>query len=237
MARILEFEYPTLGTFAQALTIAEEALKREGAIPVGDALRKIGLKPTEDKISGSYYHKLDELCTFGLFKRESGILRVLPVATRACHPTDSAIANQGRAEAIRNNLPVVARLYDAWHGEIPEETAFPAKLEKNMAISWPEARKHTRKLRNLLTETFPYLFPYTGPKLVESEPVDKGELVVPLKQQPEAVSDVAVRPYGEVRTTVGSIVIRNVRQLKLARDLLDELEQQFSEREQEDQIG
>ena len=225
MAKIAEFDYPTHGTFSQALAIAEEALKREGVIPVLDALKKIGLKPTEAKISGSYYYKLEELSWFGLFKRQSGVLRVEPIATQACHPSDSAVANKGKAEALRNNLPLVARLYDAWHGEIPEENAFPAKLEKSLAISWTDARKHTKTLRKLLNETFPYLLPYTG---LESKPVDRGDMLIPIAQKPEAETELVVRPFGEIRSTAGSMAIRNARQLKLARAILDELEQQFT---------
>lgn len=228
MDKIGEFEYPTLGTFDEAIRIAEEALiKHEGVIPVAEALRKIGLNPSlPGNISGSYYHKLDDLTSFGLFKRESGALRTLPLADKACHPHDSAIASQAKGEAIRGNLPLVAKLYDAWLGELPEESAFPAKLEKTLGISWQDARKHTKRLRRLLIETFPYLSPYAGPEVVDAGPSD-GEVALPIKQQLPTSSETVLRPYGEVRTTIGSVVIRNKRQLKLARDLLEELERQF----------
>jgi hypothetical protein len=225
--KIGEFAYPTLGTFEEALLIAEDALlKHDGVIPVLEALRKINLRPSSPtNISGSYYHKLDDLTYFGLFKRESGVLRTLPIAEKACHPHDSAIASQAKGEAIRSSLPLVARLYDEWHGELPEESAFPAKLEKTLSVSWQEARKHTKKLRKLLMETFPCLSPYAGPAPLAAE-----TFVVqsPVKEETTMSSEKVVRPYGEVRTTIGSVVIRNTRQLKLARDILDELERQFN---------
>jgi hypothetical protein len=236
--KIAEFEYPTLGTFDEAMKIAQEALlKHDGVIPVVEALRKIDLKPSSPaNISGSYYHKLDDLTYFGLFRRESGVLRTLPIAEKACHPHDSAAASQGKGEAIRNNLPLVNKLYDAWQGELPEESALPAKLEKTLGVSWQEARKHSKKLRKLLLDTFPYLSPYAGPELVETNPAGDAEVMIPIKQQASSLTEPVVRPYGEVRTTIGSIVIRNQRQLKLARDLLDELERQFeSENKLEEQ--
>ena len=38
---------------------------------------------------------------------------------------------------------------------------------------------------------------------------------------------VQVKPYGEVRTTIGTILVRKPSQLKLARELLDQLEEEF----------
>jgi hypothetical protein len=40
--------------------------------------------------------------------------------------------------------------------------------------------------------------------------------------------EITIRPFGEIKSTAGSMAIRNVRQLKLARAILDELEEQFA---------
>lgn len=154
-----EFNYPNLGTFKDALDIAQEAIdKYGGIIPNDKAAEKLGYHIKDPKkISGPIYQRLGDLAMFGLFEKIRGGYKTLDLAVKALDPYDSANATQGKAEAIRR-IPIIERAFTTWKGEIPQETAFPAKLERLVeGISWKEAQNHAESLRNLFIEAFPYL--------------------------------------------------------------------------------
>lgn len=154
-----EFNYPNLGTFKDALDIAQEAIdKYGGIIPNDKAAEKLGYKiKNPKKISGPIYQRLGDLAMFGFFEKIRGGYKTTDLAVKALDPYDSANANQGKAEAIRR-IPIIERAFTTWEGEIPQETAFPAKLERLIeGISWKEAQNQSESLRNLFIEVFPYL--------------------------------------------------------------------------------
>jgi hypothetical protein len=159
LKEIGNFKYPNLGGFKDALEIAQEAIdKYAGVIPNHRAAEKLGYKikdPT--KISGPIYKRLADLATFGFFEKIKGGYRTTALAEKALDPYDSAKATEGKAEAIRT-IPIIERAFTEWSGEIPSETAFPAKLQRLIeGISWKEAQNHTESLRKLFNEVFPYL--------------------------------------------------------------------------------
>jgi hypothetical protein len=172
---ISEFQYPNLGTFKDALDVAREAIdKYGGTIPNDKAAEKLGYKIKDPKkISGPIYQRLGDLAMFGLFEKIRGGYKTTELAVKALDPYDSASSDEGKAEAIRR-IPIIERAFTTWEGEIPQETAFPAKLEHLIeGISWKEAQNHAETLRNLFIEVFPYLTMTPEPK--SSRP-DRAEL-------------------------------------------------------------
>jgi len=110
-----------------------------------------------DAISGYIFRKFDDVCAYGLMKRQRGFVKVTDVAIQATDPYDAPKAREGKAKAI-NQIPIVREAFTQWHGEIPQETAFPSKLKDLIpGVSWQEVQKHSEGLRRLFTEVFPYL--------------------------------------------------------------------------------
>jgi hypothetical protein len=158
MLTIGKYTYPDQVTFAEALNIAQLAVSKfEGKMSNKDVAEALGYKIKDAAaISGYIFRKFDDLCAFGLMKRQRGFVKVAEIAAEALDPYDTRKAQDGKAKAIRQ-MPIVYDAFTQWNGEIPSETAFPAKLTEFKDISWQEAQKHAEKLRKLFIELFPYL--------------------------------------------------------------------------------
>lgn len=158
MQEIGKFTYPDRGTFKDALAVAQTALEDYGgAMPNKETAERLGYTIKDHaSISGFIYKRFDDFCMFGLTRRERGIVRTTELAVKALDPTDTARADAGKAEAIRK-VRLIGKAYDEWNGEIPSETAFPAKIGQTASVSWIEAKKQAESLRKLFIETFPYL--------------------------------------------------------------------------------
>jgi len=208
--------------------LAEEAIKKyAGIMPNMDAVTKLGYSVKNPAaISGPIYRKLSDLCAFGLFERVRAAIKTTILAGEALDPYDSAKAADGKARAVRN-IAIVGKAFDAWGGEIPDDTAFPAKLIQIAGVDWQEAQKHTEMLKTLFNETFPYLKPSAGVVAPMSEAPTVG------RREPISVSTTPnAKPFGELRTTLGSIVIKDKGTLKLATQLLELLGEQFGKEEE-----
>jgi len=217
MRKIGRFEYPDRGGFKDALKIAEAAIKKYGgAIPYKAAAEELGYHiKSPGAISGYIYKRFDDICMFGLTTRERKVMKATPLAEKALDPTDPARAAEGKAEAIRN-IEIIALAYDEWNGEIPSETAFPAKIAKLANVSWIEAEKHAESLRKLFMECFPYL-------KAAPEPIPKPKKTEVKEKMPEAAPTIS--PWIEAK--VGGVYIRIPRSrkgLETARKLLDLME-------------
>jgi hypothetical protein len=158
MLKVGKYEYPNQATFAEALQIAQTAISRyEGKMANKDMAEALGYKVKNPAaISGYIFRKFDDVCAYGLMKRERGYVTVTELASEALDPFDQRRAQEGKAKAIRQ-IPIVNDAFTQWNGEIPSETAFPAKLADFEGISWQEAQKHSESLRKLFIEAFPYL--------------------------------------------------------------------------------
>ena len=233
MDKIGEYEYPNLGTFAEALSLAKEAIDKHGGImPSIDAAHKLGYNvKNAAAIGGQIYKRINDLCVFGLFTRERGCLKTTPLAVEALDPYDSTKATEGKAKAIRK-IKLVERAFDAWNAEIPDETAFPAKLVDITGISWQEAQKHGKAVRTLIIEAFQYLKPSAALPAPIVQEADRRELTI---SRPAVVQETTTvsTPYGEVRTTMGTIVVKDKRTWKIAKELLYALGEQLGVEEQE----
>jgi len=223
------YEYPTLGTFTEALALAEEAVsKYAGIIPNMDAVQKLGYTVKGPAaISGPIYKKIDDLCSFGLFTRERGALRTTALAVEALDKNDSARASGGKARAIRK-ISIVGTCFDTWDGQVPDNTAFAGKLVQIIDIPFSEAQKHVEPLRKLFNETFPYLTASPGmptPLVEEAPPAERrdSEMVQPIMTDVPTVT----QPRGEMRTTIGTIIVKDKTTWKIARDLLHALGEQL----------
>jgi len=232
LEKIGEFEYPSFATFADALKLAESALKTYGGvIPNLNAAQELGYTVKDAAaISGTIYKRINDLCMFNLTLRERGGLRATPTATEAVDPYDSTKAADGKAKALRS-IPLIAKAFDAWSGEMPDETAFPAKLGELTGVQWQEAQRHSDAVRRLLVEAFGYL--KSSPTLPPSQivPLIYGPPVVENKQPTPAPKP---QPYGELRTTMGTIVVRDKRTWKIAKELLDALGEEFGVSEEQE---
>lgn len=158
MQQFGKFTYPDRGTFQDAVRVAKKALENYGGtIPNEKVAEELGYTvKSRASISGFIYKRFDDFCMFGLTRRERGVIRTTDLAIKALDPTDTVRASEGKAEAIRK-IRIVAKAYDEWNGEIPTETAFPAKIGQLSSVSWIEAKKHAESLRKLFNEVFPYL--------------------------------------------------------------------------------
>jgi len=235
MDKIGEYSYPTRGTFQEAIEVAQEAIiVYDGVIPVKRAAEKLGFSIKDGtKIGGPIYAKLNDLAMFGLFSVERGGYKVTDVAIKALDPNDSSKAAEGKSDALRR-LPIIQKLYTELRGEIPSETALPAKISKILNVPWPDAQKQAPGVLNLIKEAFPYLKPSTTTSEVVKPPqgIVGGEVIATAQQAMGTTSATAivsdmVRPYGEVKTTSGTIVVRSKSMLRLARELLNQLEEDF----------
>lgn len=227
MDTIGDFQYPNLSTFQEALNIAQEALtKYAGIIPIARAVEMLGYKVADpNAISGSIYKRINDLVAFGLFTRERGALKTTDLAVEALDPYNTAKAAEAKARAIRN-VTIIGKAFDAWNGQLPDDTAFPAKLTQITGINWQEAQKHVESLKKLFNETFQYLKPsatVVAPIASETPPapmLDRREIQIS--------TEINAKPFGELRTTLGSIVIKDTSTYKLAKQLLDLLGEQFA---------
>lgn len=224
MDKIGEFAYPTLASFAEAISMAKEALDRGGIISTKIATEKLGYNIKNPKaIGGVIYKRFDDLCMFGLLKRERGGLRATDLAQEALNPHDSLKASSGKAKALRK-IPIINKAYNEWNGKVPENEAFPANLEKLTSVSWIEAQKRAQSLRKLFIEVFPYLDAAEGlPSLAAtSEPEVRGEEKMPEIQVPPATSTFDIK--------AGEIFMRlpkNKKAVIKARKLLDLFEDEI----------
>ncbi|MDH5688048.1 MAG: hypothetical protein OEZ48_09345 [Candidatus Bathyarchaeota archaeon] len=180
MQEIGKFTYPERGTFQDALKVAKKALQDYGGvIPNEKAAEELGYKIKDrSSMSGFIYKRFDDFCMFGLTKRERGVIRTTDLAVKALDPTDTEKATEGKAEAVRK-VHIIAKAYDDWNGEMPSDTAFPARIGQITSVSWIEAQKHAESLRKLFNETFPYLKAAPEPT-VESAPIgdeERGDIV------------------------------------------------------------
>jgi hypothetical protein len=227
MNKIGDFDYPDLGTFGEALNVAQEALtKYAGIIPVSRAAEILGYSVANpNAISGSIYKKINDLKEFGLFTRERGALRTTDLAVEALDPYNTARAADAKARAVRNVI-LVGKAFDAWNGQLPDDTAFPAKLTQITGINWQEAQKHVEALKKLFNETFQYL--KSSATVVAPIAAETPLTPAPDRREIEISTEVNAKPFGELRTTLGSIVIKDTSTYKLAKQLLDLLGEQFA---------
>jgi hypothetical protein len=235
MQKIGEYEYPDKISFKEVLELTEDTVTKYGGIISNfDAAKKLGHSVTNPTaISGWIFKRFEDACAFGLLKKERGGLKSTDLAIEALDPYNTERANAGKAKAIRK-IKLIADAFDAWNGEVPDATAFPAKLAQITNISWQEAQKHAELLRKLFIELFPYLKTSTGLQTpISGEPSDRGEKTLPKHE--ETISTSTIMPFGEVKTTSGSIIVRDEDTLNIARQLLDLLEKQFKSKKPDEQ--
>jgi hypothetical protein len=228
MNKIGDYEYPTLGTFEEALEIAKDAIQKYGGIiPNEKAAEKLGYKIKDaKKISGPIYKRLGDLASFGLFSKIRGGYQTTDLAEKALDPYNSANAEEGKAEAVRK-IPIVSKAFTEWKGEIPAETAFPAKVQGIIeSISWNEAQKHADSLRKLFIEVFPYL------KIASNDTYRSGSEAggEPMGSITEPKDTRGLKILGELRTEeYGIIKLKDKTSIAMARMALESLEQKINE--------
>jgi len=159
MDKINNYAYPTLRTFKDALDLAQLALEKyAGVIPVADAARKLGYTINNPKsISGTIYKHINDICMYGLLTRDvRGALKTTPLAKEALDPFDKTKAALGKAKALRG-IELIARAFDAWGGQIPDDTALPARLNELTGAEWTECKSKAEGIKIIINEAIPYL--------------------------------------------------------------------------------
>jgi hypothetical protein len=158
MLTVDKYSYPNQATFAEALEIAKTAIaKYDGKMSNVALAEALGYKtPKADAISGYIFRRFDDLCAYGLMKRQRGFVKTTDIAEQALDPFDAKRAREGKAKAILQ-MPIVKDAFTQWNGEIPQETAFQSKLTDLLGGNWKEAQKHAETLKKLFIEVFPYL--------------------------------------------------------------------------------
>jgi hypothetical protein len=235
MTKIGDYEYPETASFEDALKIANAALNKFGGIiSNSQAARELGYKlGDKSNISGTVYKRLDDICMFGLVKRERGVLKAAELAKGALNPYDSLSETRGKLTAIRN-VSIIGKAFDAWNGEMPDENAFSARISALIGVDWITSNKHRPILQKLFNEVFPILRTSNDSQIYREEEADRGDMFIPSKQS--ALTQVSnttptsgVRLYGEVRTGDGSITIKNKQTLEIAKKMLEIVETQIYE--------
>ncbi len=237
MQKIGEYQYPHLSNFTETLGIANEALNRFGGfMPYLNVVQKLGYNIKNPRgISGYIYRRFDDMVTFDLFKRERGGIRATELSKQALDPYNQENGKQAKARSIRN-VVIIGKAYDDWNGQMPQDDAFAGKLSELAGVDWLEAKKHVEPLKALFSDCFRYLEDSKGLPSPMSP-----NLGVPSKAMMSIAPTMEVRGIvretrdesseggvmGELRTTIGSVVIRNPSTIKLARNLLDVLAEEM----------
>jgi len=229
METIGKYTYPSRGSFGEALSIAEEALKKYRGIIPNKAAAEVLKYTVKNVIGGEIYKKFEDLTMFGLFKRGRGTLETTDLATEALDPYDKSKASQAKARALRN-IKLIADAFTELKGEIPDSNAFPAFLTRFAGISWQEAQKRSESVRKLYIEAFPYL-KEGGGEVIGPLPLG-GETKLPEMIGTKA-DEKETAPFGELRTTIGSVVIRDLDTLDIAEKYIELLRKQFGSRKRE----
>lgn len=200
MLNIGKYTYPNQITFAEALEIARTAITRfDGKMSNKDMAEALGYKVKDpDAISGYIFRKFDDVCAYGLMKRQRGFVKVTDVAIEACDPYDSRKSNAAIVRAIKQ-MPIVSDAFTQWNGEIPSETAMPSKLVDLLAVSWQDAQRHAESLRKLFVELFPYLKSTaegTRTITVHDQIVGRDEVTVEKLETPIGINELRTEEYG-----------------------------------------
>lgn len=209
-------------TFSEALAVAKTAItKFEGKMSNKDVAETLGYKIKDPAaISGYIFRKFDDICAYNLMKRQRGFVKVTDVAAEALDPYDTNKARVGKAKAILQ-MPIVNLASEEWKGEIPSETAFPAKLTELIeSISWQDAQKHAEPLRKLFTELFPYL-KETTETILESIKEEELPIVVTEKEtKPKIVGELRTEEYGILKIKDDVSIEMAIKLLQSLRDKL-----------------
>lgn len=242
MDTIGKLEYPNQTTFTETFEIAKDCVNRYGGFMTNIVITgKLGYNfKNANQISGWIYRRFDDMAGFGLFTRERGGVRITALGKEATDPYDQEKARQGKAKAIFK-FPLLKKAAEDWKMEVPDQDAFPAKLAELAAVDWVEAKKHSEVLQKLISDCFTHLRPTinvgVGMAGVHSTTVaDSGFTPVPElgKQAAPTLETGPIgygKPFGELRTIVGTVVVKNMATLRLARSTLDVLEEEIKESE------
>lgn len=201
MLAIGKYRYPNQVTFAEALEIARKAVTQfDGKMSNKDMSEALGYKVKDpNAISGYIFRKFDDVCAYGLMKRQRGFVKATEITVDALDPYDTRKAQEGKARAIKQ-MPIVTEAFTQWNGEIPSETAFPSKLVDLLGISWQEAQKHSESLRKLFIELFPYLKSTSEPTrqqiVVYDQGVGRDEVKVEKFDTPIGSNELRTEEYG-----------------------------------------
>jgi hypothetical protein len=199
MLTVGKYSYPNQVTFAESLEIARTAItKFDGKMSNVAIAEALGYKVKPNAISGYIFRKFDDVCAYGLLKRQRGFLKVTDIAIQALDPYDTGKARDGKAKAI-SQMPIVKEAFTQWNGEIPQETAFPSKLTDLLGVSWQEAQKHAEQLRKLFIELFPYLkstSSATREMVAHDHDVGRDEIKVEKFDTPIGSNELRTEEYG-----------------------------------------
>jgi hypothetical protein len=244
MLELNEYSIPNQVTFAEALELTKVAITEYGGMMSNkDVAEKLGYKvKSPTAISGYIYRKFDDVCSYGLMTRERGGLRATDTANKALDPYDSRKASEGKAEAIKQ-MPLVNKAFNAWKGEIPIETAFPAKLSELITLSWQDAQKYSPLVRKLFIEVFPYIEAVKTNEQLNNNSGSEGkgdtiQRVVGTGSTELKATTTVVPVIGELRTEdYGILKLKDVISLKMGittlQSLLEKMEKKLQESEKE----
>jgi hypothetical protein len=160
MNKLGNFQYPTLRTFKEALTMTQVTLEKyAGVMPVIDAAKSLGYSVKDpDAISGTIYKQFNDICMYGLLTRKGvrGALKATPLAKEALDPFSTGKAAMAKAKALRS-IELIDRAYSTWNGQLPDIAALPARLNELTGADWTECKNQAANIKNLLAEAFSYI--------------------------------------------------------------------------------
>lgn len=179
ISEIGKYKYPLTITPASALEIAQKALNTyhtQSFLTI--ALAKIsGHKVNENKgtVSGAFRRKLEGMHLSGIFTEEKrGTQQITASALNALDPTNPEKAKKARGQLYMSKIPLLYEIFKKCGAKIPQNEEFLALLTQITDASWPEAKKHLKKIRNLYLEAREYLSSAETPELELALKSDKG---------------------------------------------------------------
>lgn len=124
-----KYSYPNQVTFAESLEIAKTAVtKFDGKMSNVAVAETLGYKVKPTAISGYIFRKFDDVCAYGLMKRQRGFLKVTDIAIQALDPYDSSKARDGKAKAIIQ-MPIVKEAFTQWNRRNPDRNSSSVKTD------------------------------------------------------------------------------------------------------------
>ena len=228
MKKIGDYTYPDKVSFAEAIEFTKAAItKYGGKMSNKVAAEQMGYTVKNPRsISGYIFKKFDDVCSYGLMVRERGGLKTTPLAEEALDPYDTRKASAGKAKAIKQ-MPFVTKAYEEWKGEMPQESAFPAKLRDLLDVSWQEVEKHADTLRKLFIEVFPYINSVSNHEAKQ----DRADTIGGEKMGSADLKATFIigQVLGELRTgEYGILKIKDAVSINIARQILRSLEEKIA---------
>jgi len=219
------YAYPNLGTYKDALVLASATKAHGGTLSNVKAARLLDYSVLDGRsLGGAIYKKFDDLCSFGLFTRSKGTLKLTSLGEEALNEDDFQKSDSAKIKAIKS-ISIIAKAFDAWNGVLPDADSLQEELSTLTNTPYTECKEHVTHLQKLFQETFPAL---NGTQPATSnEKIEISKLLNQEQVEGHEFARSRQALIGELRTRIGTVVITDGSTLELAIKHLEVLKEQL----------